>query len=114
MPKARTKRVDCEEKGAGCHGCCIGCAVGNGLSCRRLCRRRRGNRLHFRQDDRGGGATTGGRGDRKSTRLNSSHSQISYAVFCLKKKKEHMAMRDRTPQLPHPPTPLILELESVP
>src|SRR2546430_11800316 len=27
--------------------------------------------------------------DRKSTRLNSSHSQISYAVFCLKKKKVH-------------------------
>src|SRR2546427_207453 len=27
--------------------------------------------------------------DRKSTRLNSSHSQISYAVFCLKKKKIH-------------------------
>src|SRR5688572_32714535 len=26
-------------------------------------------------------------GDRKSTRLNSSHSQITYAVFCLKKKK---------------------------
>src|SRR2546422_2322994 len=30
--------------------------------------------------------TTGG-GDRKSTRLNSSHGYISYAVFCLKKKK---------------------------
>src|SRR2546430_12108054 len=30
----------------------------------------------------------GGEGDRKSTRLNSSHSQISYAVFCLKKKKK--------------------------
>src|SRR2546421_6396856 len=32
----------------------------------------------------------GGRhcGDRKSTRLNSSHDQISYAVFCLKKKKK--------------------------
>src|SRR2546430_8342562 len=29
----------------------------------------------------------GGEVDRKSTRLNSSHSQISYAVFCLKKKK---------------------------
>src|SRR2546427_2099446 len=29
----------------------------------------------------------GGTTDRKSTRLNSSHSQISYAVFCLKKKK---------------------------
>src|SRR5438477_5967374 len=28
----------------------------------------------------------GGRGDRKSTRLNSSHMSISYAVFCLKKK----------------------------
>src|SRR2546427_8820363 len=32
-------------------------------------------------------------GDRKSTRLNSSHSQISYAVFCLKKKKK---TQDRT------------------
>src|SRR2546430_5065578 len=29
-----------------------------------------------------------GNRDRKSTRLNSSHSQISYAVFCLKKKKK--------------------------
>src|SRR2546427_7241172 len=34
-------------------------------------------------------AEAGGRHeDRKSTRLNSSHSQISYAVFCLKKKKK--------------------------
>src|SRR2546430_3729127 len=30
------------------------------------------------------------RRDRKSTRLNSSHSQISYAVFCLKKKKKKL------------------------
>src|SRR5437588_6338732 len=30
----------------------------------------------------------GGSGDRKSTRLNSSHTVISYAVFCLKKKKK--------------------------
>src|SRR2546428_9715465 len=29
------------------------------------------------------------RGDRESTRLNSSHDQISYAVFCLKKKKKY-------------------------
>src|SRR2546422_8398567 len=29
------------------------------------------------------------RADRKSTRLNSSHGYISYAVFCLKKKKKH-------------------------
>src|SRR2546427_8729945 len=36
---------------------------------------------------RGPVRSPGGR-DRKSTRLNSSHSQISYAVFCLKKKKE--------------------------
>src|SRR2546427_8747361 len=42
----------------------------------------RGNDGHF---------PPGGRSsheDRKSTRLNSSHSQISYAVFCLKKKKK--------------------------
>src|SRR2546427_4385731 len=32
--------------------------------------------------------------DRKSTRLNSSHSQISYAVFCLKKKKKKANMND--------------------
>src|SRR2546430_13483380 len=38
----------------------------------------------------------GGGGDRKSTRLNSSHSQISYAVFCLKKKKQ-------TPSIPSTP-----------
>src|SRR2546430_5685098 len=31
--------------------------------------------------------------DRKSTRLNSSHSQISYAVFCLKKKKASKALK---------------------
>src|SRR5204863_2368882 len=30
------------------------------------------------------------RSDRKSTRLNSSHVEISYAVFCLKKKKENL------------------------
>src|SRR5699024_12532732 len=40
---------------------------------------------------RGEGGVPGGegvRGDRKSTRLNSSHVSISYAVFCLKKKKK--------------------------
>src|SRR3989442_10548044 len=34
--------------------------------------------------------------DRKSTRLNSSHVRISYAVFCLKKKKKHVR-RDAPP-----------------
>src|SRR2546430_10468884 len=37
---------------------------------------------------RGHGHPLRERQDRKSTRLNSSHSQISYAVFCLKKKKK--------------------------
>src|SRR5438876_3392582 len=35
-----------------------------------------------------GGETCSRRKDRKSTRLNSSHPSISYAVFCLKKKKD--------------------------
>src|SRR2546427_1980852 len=41
--------------------------------------------------------------DRKSTRLNSSHSQISYAVFCLKKKKNirHLLSRARTKKTTH-------------
>src|SRR2546430_7453474 len=34
--------------------------------------------------------------DRKSTRLNSSHSQISYAVFCLKKKKRVNTLTETT------------------
>src|SRR5688572_31803117 len=34
--------------------------------------------------------------DRKSTRLNSSHSQISYAVFCLKKKKKNKIIKIET------------------
>src|SRR2546430_7368256 len=38
--------------------------------------------------DSSGTSSTKFQTDRKSTRLNSSHSQISYAVFCLKKKKK--------------------------
>src|SRR2546429_6629765 len=37
--------------------------------------------------------------DRKSTRLNSSHGYISYAVFCLKKKKNPLCLRLRTTSL---------------
>src|SRR5207249_10691560 len=37
----------------------------------------------------GGGAIPSAQGDRKSTRLNSSHVSISYAVFCLKKKTKN-------------------------
>src|SRR2546422_2954929 len=39
------------------------------------------------------GPTPGTTGDRKSTRLNSSHAYISYAVFCLKKKKKRNSHR---------------------
>src|SRR3989442_11340606 len=41
-----------------------------------------------RAERAGAGSRTSGAGDRKSTRLNSSHVRISYAVFCLKKKKK--------------------------
>src|SRR5438270_10378960 len=47
-------------------------------------------RFHFLRWGPLDSATAISRGDRKSTRLNSSHSQISYAVFCLKKKKDHV------------------------
>src|SRR5438270_11046529 len=48
-----------------------------------------GTAILFRLEDDGSVnlASVPSAGDRKSTRLNSSHSQISYAVFCLKKKK---------------------------
>src|SRR5690625_5958122 len=39
--------------------------------------------------------------DRKSTRLNSSHMAISYAVFCLKKKKAHVMQSLRTHTMQH-------------
>src|SRR2546430_12561167 len=45
---------------------------------------------------RGRRTRRGPSGDRKSTRLNSSHSQISYAVFCLKKKNKSKAETDTT------------------
>src|SRR5256885_5895955 len=53
---------------------------------------------------------TGGKTDRKSTRLNSSHLVISYAVFCLKKKKNtklpnlqfHIVMSELCPAVQRP------------
>src|SRR2546429_1941018 len=42
-------------------------------------------------------ASSCGKQDRKSTRLNSSHGYISYAVFCLKKKKHQPSHSHRTP-----------------
>src|SRR5438128_8341418 len=57
-------------------------------------RRPRGVRQRGPADERRGGG--GGGRDRKSTRLNSSHGSISYAVFCLKKKKQHKSTLART------------------
>src|SRR5690242_21403066 len=45
-----------------------------------------------------GRAAADRRGDRKSTRLNSSHMSISYAVFCLKKKKKNTKEITSMPQ----------------
>src|SRR2546430_7130062 len=54
--------------------------------------------------------------DRKTTRLNSSHSQISYAVFCLKKKKNKTQTLTTTYQqqlLKHADTPSVHDYELV-
>src|SRR3989442_9415208 len=48
----------------------------------------------FRGRRNGTGRVADAVGDRKSTRLNSSHVRISYAVFCLKKKKKENAGHD--------------------
>src|SRR5206468_11099694 len=68
--------------------------VGLRIRRRRSVPRRDAQQRHHERDRRARGrhrqrlASARGRGDRKSTRLNSSHDQISYAVFCLKKKKK--------------------------
>src|SRR3712207_8456768 len=49
----------------------------------------RGSTRDFRNNFNYIAAEGGGRADRKSTRLNSSHANISYAVFCLKKNLCH-------------------------
>src|SRR2546430_10844694 len=55
----------------------------------RQAERRDAQNLECHRHRVGGELAAAGAGDRKSTRLNSSHSQISYAVFCLKKKKKY-------------------------
>src|SRR6266480_5164221 len=54
-------------------------------------RRRRPHRRRRRAPRRRAGRVAPGARDRKSTRLNSSHMSISYAVFCLKKKKKQIS-----------------------
>src|SRR5438034_8186975 len=50
--------------------------------------------LRMRLPLQAGSNVRGREGDRKSTRLNSSHTVISYAVFCLKKKKKKTRRED--------------------
>src|SRR5437763_13060724 len=50
---------------------------------------------HDRRAVEAGGEVAGRQRDRKSTRLNSSHRCISYAVFCLKKKKNYFMATER-------------------
>src|SRR5438132_8252683 len=62
-----------------------------GVECHARSTSRGGHRRHVRPRGRAtkGAHRRGLLGDRKSTRLNSSHTVISYAVFCLKKKKKN-------------------------
>src|SRR3712207_8905220 len=53
----------------------------------------------FTSKTKSGGVISAQR-DRKSTRLNSSHANISYAVFCLKKKKKHTQSTITDPYTP--------------
>src|SRR3712207_7148321 len=69
----RSRRPDCAYHGSRHH------READGLAHHR-------NQQHVRDVDRQG-ARRRPHADRKSTRLNSSHANISYAVFCLKKKK---------------------------
>src|SRR5206468_6455418 len=65
---------------------------------------------------------TPGKADRKSTRLNSSHDQISYAVFCLKKKKKkkkqtyqhNIIKQHRTTETTRHRHPALFRLENTP
>src|SRR5438445_4695587 len=64
------------------------CTHGRGPASRRRRRSRWGRECRFRRP-----VCEPGR-DRKSTRLNSSHANISYAVFCLKKKKKYKHIKN--------------------
>src|SRR5260221_9432553 len=68
---------------------------------------RREGRRRYRQRKARKIAYRASLGDRKSTRLNSSHTVISYAVFCLKKKKHYHTDPDAHTPVPrhstHPP-----------
>src|SRR5437667_8922613 len=79
---------------------CVHTPVTNGTTCN-------DNNACTQTDTCQGGVCTGGNAvtcpgatqDRKSTRLNSSHITISYAVFCLKKKKNNNKAHLRTQQV---------------
>src|SRR3712207_7504137 len=82
LPISRSPKV----RGGGC-----GVSARRREFLRRLVRRRSTAPVMIGEDPEGGEPPVrkAVRTDRKSTRLNSSHANISYAVFCLKKKKKH-------------------------
>src|SRR3712207_7961808 len=59
---------------------------------------------HHQANDRNGKRLADTGGDRKSTRLNSSHANISYAVFCLKKKNNQTGAASLTAYTDKPMT----------
>src|SRR3712207_8231488 len=69
----------------------VGGAVGRAALHRKRRQRREARRDRIRVEGRVHGIAR--TRDRKSTRLNSSHANISYAVFCLKKKKKNKRMK---------------------
>src|SRR5262245_62260322 len=83
LPSSRVVFVLCPECGS-CRRALFW--VGGRLACRRCHRRRYQSQTHGHWTRPLVDALEGRRRDRKSTRLNSSHLGISYAVFCLKKK----------------------------
>src|SRR5688572_30888406 len=88
--RRRHTRFDCDWSSDVCSSDLLS-TLNSQLTVRRCGRRGgSGSGSGARQAIGGGGRGRRGRRcrDRKSTRLNSSHSQISYAVFCLKKKKK--------------------------
>src|SRR2546422_1525308 len=60
--------------------------------------------LHVAGNKHAGNGSQAAMLDRKSTRLNSSHGYISYAVFCLKKKKKHVIRLTPNDDLQRPST----------
>src|SRR5256886_5684634 len=85
-----------------CAGPPLPCLIREGRPCDRDVVGRDFDERACHVEDAGGDLKKTVGADRKSTRLNSSHSQISYAVFCLKKKKQTTRRALIPRKTPHP------------